>query len=220
MKKSKALPKKSSLPPGKQLEHDFAVWMRAKLKYNTTETGKHLTPNSGGATYEFDVYATRRDPRSIRFARIGAAIYFLACAIYFFQWNEAEEVLTDAVTLIEPALAGSALALFGIVGFALTLYNIKKLETKAFVECKDLKGKVGGPSSARLPAGCRSSAIPKNAKRGEKPGWSFPAPGSPGTPWKLPPCMASNAMKAKSVHSSASRVRTLPVIRPCIEDHE
>ena len=98
MRKSKAVTKKSgSLPPGKQLEEDFAVWMRAKLKYRATETGKHITPNSGGATYEFDVYAIRRDPRSIRLARIGALIYFLACAIYFFQWNAAEEVISDAV---------------------------------------------------------------------------------------------------------------------------
>ena len=115
--------------------------MRAKLKYNTTETGKHLTPNSGGAPYEFDVYATCWNPRSIRFARIGALIYVFAGAIYFFQWNEAEEVLTDAVELIEPSLAGSALVLFGLVGFVVALYNIKKLETKAFVECKDLKSK-------------------------------------------------------------------------------
>ena len=169
MRKSKAVTKpSSSLPPGKQLERDFALWMRGKLKYGSTETGKHITPNSGGSTYEFDVYAVRRDPRSIRAARIGAFIYFLACAIYFFQWNAAEEVLIDAVALIEPSLAGSALALFGVVGFAVTLYSIKKLETKAFVECKDLKTKVGRPIISQIAGRMQDFGDPAKRKAGRE----------------------------------------------------
>ena len=142
--------------------------MRAKLKYNTTKTGVHITPNSGGATYEFDVYATRKDPRSIRVALVGAGLYVLAMAIALFQWNRAEDLLEDAVSLIDPALGGSALILVGVVGFALALYNIKKLESMAFVECKDLKGKVGRPLISQVAGRMQEFGNPEKRKAGRE----------------------------------------------------
>lgn len=64
---------KRIIQPGQQLERDFALWMERKLGYSHTELNKRVSP--GSTAYEIDVYATRRNPRSVRTARVGAAVY-------------------------------------------------------------------------------------------------------------------------------------------------
>lgn len=135
---------------GKELERSFAMWLEEDADYDSVELNKNVSPGSGGASYEVDVYGTRKDPRSVKIAKFGAGIYFLVVIAYWLEITEVQQALKDTVSAIAPGLASSTFIVFLVAGGAIAFYGIRKLETRTYVECKDWKKKVGRPQVSRL----------------------------------------------------------------------
>lgn len=145
---------KTKIQPGQQLERDFASWMESRLDYTRTELNKRISP--GSTAYEIDVYGTRRDPRSERAARIGALVYLGLVIAAAAGWSQVEQTLIQAMAFIAPELSGYA-SLIAVAGGGLAyVYGMKRIETRAFVECKDLQNAVGRPVVMRL-VGCMNT---------------------------------------------------------------
>lgn len=138
------------LPSGMDYETDFAEWLQTERGYDKVKLRKRELPKSSVWNYEVDVVATRNDPRSERLWRVGLVVYILVCATYFLGIAEFEQMLEQAVTFFVPSLGGYALLVVGLVGFVIAMYGKKRLATRAYIECKDWKRKVGRPEIDKI----------------------------------------------------------------------
>ena len=164
--------KSSSITKGKSLEDKFAAWIKDEKGYDSTENNKNVSPKSGGASYEVDVYATRRDRRSDRAMKVGFAIYIIVWGVYALGLQKAQETLESMVVAVAPELAGSAFFVFLIIGAAVALYNGKRLETRTYIECKNWKRKVGRPQISRLVGRMHNFGDAERRKKGRE-NWIF-----------------------------------------------
>jgi hypothetical protein len=121
-----------------------------------------------------DVYAARHAPRSVRAAAVGLVLYAVVTAGYLLRPAWTERTLEAAVRAVVPGLAEAALVLVLTLGVAVAAYNYRKLETRAFVECKDWKGKVGRPQISRVIGRMQNMGDPKRRARGREE-WFFVA---------------------------------------------
>lgn len=159
---------KTKIQPGQQLERDFASWMERKLDYSHTELNKRVSP--GGTAYEIDVYATRRDRRSVRLANIGAAVYLGLLAAGLAGWHQVEQTLVQTMALFAPDLSGYAAFVALACGGLAYVYGMKWRETRAFVECKDHKNPVGRPVVMKL-VGCMNTIGEAELREEEREEW-------------------------------------------------
>ncbi|WP_103020912.1 restriction endonuclease [Salinibacter altiplanensis] len=140
----------SSLQPGEKLEKDFGDWLESDQDYDSIDLNKNVSSGFDGSSYEVDVYATRKDPRSVKLAKFGGLIYAVAGAAYGLGLTELQQTLEGVVRAIAPGLAGSAFVVFLVLGGVIALYNIRKQTTHTYVECKDWKRNVGRPQVSKL----------------------------------------------------------------------
>ena len=138
------MPAPKKLEDGKKLEADVARWMVKTLGYDSAVERKMIS-YKGSTAYEVDVYATRHDRRSKLLAVFGTAVYAVVLLSLVLGWTEVETFLKDLIATVAPGVAGWAVVIVSVLAGGLALWGWRSSETRAYIECKEYRAKVGRP---------------------------------------------------------------------------
>jgi hypothetical protein len=129
---------------GKSLEREFAEWMKSELGYTTTKMRQPIKGRVAERGYEIDIKAERYSRVWDIAWRLGIFLVILSIATYLLpnEMQSVRQTMEKVVTNFDPALAGSAVFIIGIIAFIVAYLGKRKATTRAWVECKDTKSKV------------------------------------------------------------------------------
>lgn len=127
----------TSYDKGKRLENEFAVFMKKELNWTNTRVGAHMQGSANAKGTPIDVLGERKDERGKKFEKIswiwmaiGGMLFIYGLIWAFNDWDN----------------GGLVFLLFSILfflgGLVFTVQSNKFNKENAWVECKNLKGKV------------------------------------------------------------------------------
>lgn len=129
---------------GISLEREFAEWMKSELGYTTTKMRQPIKGRVAERGYEIDIKAKKYSRVWDMAWRLGIILLILSIVTYLLpnEMQSVRQAMEKVVTNFDPALAGSAVFVIGIIAFVVAYLGKRKATTRAWVECKDTKSKV------------------------------------------------------------------------------
>ncbi len=122
---------------GKKLENEFCVFMKKELNWTKARVGAHMTGNLNAKGTSIDVLGERLDERGKKFKNVAlfVLIFSLLMLVYGFIW-----LINDWDNNGIGFMIFSLMLMLG--GFVFIGQSEKYNKENAWVECKNLKGKV------------------------------------------------------------------------------
>jgi hypothetical protein len=133
---------KKAYDKGLQLEKDFAKWMRKKLGYNRIMFRQFVNGKVATRKYEIDIYAMKESFIWRFLEIIGIVLVVMAIFMLMGELNTIEYYLSNLLRRANIRLTGGMLLFVGLVGLLVGYLGSKRKSKKAWVECKNLKGRV------------------------------------------------------------------------------
>lgn len=129
----------TSFNKGKELEHEFAKFMKENLGWNNVRVGAHLVGRSNRKGASVDIIAWRLNETGLNLKGLGK-IYLWGCGIFFLLGlligfaSDWEIEFAEFLIIVSLPLE--------ILGLIVYFIGLKYLNESVLVECKNLKSKV------------------------------------------------------------------------------
>jgi len=123
---------------GKELENQFAIFMKHELEWSKARVGAHMAGKSNVKGAAIDIIGERLDDKGIRFKRVFNYYFFIGACLVVFSLTQIifENTNNDWFEILL-----NISVVFLVLGlFCLIMSNKYNIEN-AWVECKNLKGK-------------------------------------------------------------------------------
>lgn len=131
------LEEETSYDKGRMLENEFSVFMKHELGWDKVRVGAHMSGKENVKGAAIDIIGERLDAKGSRYYKysIIAIIAAALCLVYAVIWM-VEEIDNGGTLLLIYSFIGMGLSIIFLI------YSSKNNKENAWVECKNLKGKV------------------------------------------------------------------------------
>lgn len=131
----------STTEKGRQFEVEVEEWLR-RNGYRDTERNVKVRVSEDVKPYECDVHGHSYSAIWIKLRRLGIGWFVLVWIYLLLDAGGLRTATERAITTFELSASDASLLLIGVIGFVLGMVGKKRTGHHAWVECKNLKGKV------------------------------------------------------------------------------